>query len=156
MRRERELDPQSRKSGWILVPPPDRHRPAAPHLHPQQTVRARERDGDGRQYRRSRVALPFRHRGRAGLRMAVWWSCERASSSTVRRSRTAQSLTPINAGDEAAGLGIAQMRIFHFRGLEDALQDSLEGRRADPPLDEEHSLGAVALEGQRKGAERLR
>jgi hypothetical protein len=48
------------------------------------------------------------------------------------------------------------MRIVHLRGLENALQDSLKRRRADPPLDEEHSIGAVALEDERKGAQRLR
>src|SRR2546429_7321226 len=41
--RAHELDPQSRKSGWILVPAPRTGRPAAPHLHPQQTLRARQR-----------------------------------------------------------------------------------------------------------------
>ena len=96
----------------------------------------------------SRRAGQARNSGEATARR--WRAVER------RLVRTARSLAPINAGDEAAGLRVAQMRILHFRGLENALQDSLERRRADPPLDDEHSIGAVALEGQRKGAERRR
>ena len=37
------------------------------------------------------------------------------------------SLPPIKSGDEAAGLGIAQMRVLHFRALEHCPQDSFEG-----------------------------
>src|SRR5437773_5662525 len=66
-RREHEIDPQSRESGRNLVPAPLRHRPPASHVHSQQAVRVRERDRDGQQHRRSRVALSFRHRGRPGL-----------------------------------------------------------------------------------------
>src|SRR6266851_1567406 len=61
LRRAHELGPQSRKSGWILVSAPRSTRPAAPHLHPQQTLRARQRRRDGRQHRRARAALPIRH-----------------------------------------------------------------------------------------------
>src|SRR6266853_2255041 len=60
-RRAHELDPQSWKRGWILVPAPRTGRPAAPHLHPQQTLRARQRGRDGRQDGGARVALPIRH-----------------------------------------------------------------------------------------------
>ena len=37
------------------------------------------------------------------------------------------SLPPIKSGDEAAGLGIAQMRVLHFRALQHCHQDSFEG-----------------------------
>ena len=64
--------------------------------------------------------------------------------------------TSLNPGDEAACLGITQMRILHARVLEDVLEYDLEGRRPDTSLDEHHPFSAVALERQWQPAECLR
>src|SRR5437870_1296897 len=65
--REHELNPQPRESRRIPVPAP-LSGPSPPHLYSQQTVRAWERDRDGQQHRRARVALPSGNRRRPAHR----------------------------------------------------------------------------------------
>jgi hypothetical protein len=111
-------------------------------------------------------ALGVSHLQRAGLTGPWHWLSDTSpgiGSLVFRWRREGGSgprrqlgLRPVYAGNEAPGLGIAQMGILHLRGLENILQDRFEGRRPDPPLDGEFAVGAVTLEGQREWAERCR
>ena len=61
----------------------------------------------------------------------------------------------IDSGDKAAGFGVAQVGIPDCFWLEDVCHDILERLGDNPTLHQELSTSPVAIQRQRKGAERL-
>lgn len=71
-----------------------------------------------------RLLLGIQSKGAAGGRDAdVAAEADESGGGELSAAQKSSVSGPINAGDKAAGIGIAQMRILHFRGLEKTRQD---------------------------------